>query len=205
MGIDIRDGDQLECINCALCIDACNDVMKRVGLPRGLIAYDSNDNVERRLKGERSRFHFLRPRVVLYAASLAAVGAVMLFALSTRATLDLNVLRERNPTFVRLSDGSIRNAYTVKITNRGNVARTVTLVLTGPAAFKVKVIGTEQSSSPIALEVPADKLRALRVLITVPANAIRAASQPMGFSIGDPKTGETVEISSVFLSQGSNP
>jgi cytochrome c oxidase accessory protein FixG len=205
MGIDIRDGDQLECINCALCIDACNDVMKRVGLPRGLIAYDSNDNVERRLKGEKSRFHFLRPRVILYAASLAAVGAVMLFALSTRATLDLNVLRERNPTFVRLSDGSIRNAYTVKITNRGNVARKVILSLTGPTAFEVKVIGTEQSSSPIALEVPADKLRAMRVLITVPASAIGAASQPMVFSIGDPKTGETVEISSVFLSQGSNP
>ena len=52
MGIDIRDGTQLECINCALCIDACDDVMDKVGLPRGLIAYDTDANVERRLKGE---------------------------------------------------------------------------------------------------------------------------------------------------------
>ena len=68
MGIDIRDGAQLECINCALCIDACDDVMRRVDRPLGLIAFDTEANVLRRLKGEKARFRFVRPRTILYAA-----------------------------------------------------------------------------------------------------------------------------------------
>ncbi|MEQ1863484.1 MAG: cytochrome c oxidase accessory protein CcoG, partial [Micropepsaceae bacterium] len=123
MGIDIRDGDQLECINCALCIDACDDVMRRVTLPKGLIAYDTIQNVGRRERGEKTRIDLIRPRVVLYATMLVLVTGVMMFGLSTRATIDLNVLRDRNPTFVRLSDGAVRNAYTVKVMNRGNQTR----------------------------------------------------------------------------------
>jgi cytochrome c oxidase accessory protein FixG len=205
MGIDIRDGDQLECINCALCIDACNDVMTRVGLPRGLIAYDSSDNVACRVKGEKPKFRIFRPRLILYAGSLLAVGAVMLFGLSTRATIELNVLRDRNPTFVRLSDGSIRNAYTVKIINRANAPRDLSLSISGPATFEVKVIGGEQGRMPIAVAVPGDKLRALRVLITIPAKGLTSASEPIVFRVGDPKTTETSEIGSVFLSQGTGP
>ena len=206
MGIDIRDGDQLECINCALCIDACNDVMKKVGLPLGLIAYDSSDNVACRTKGMKPKFRIFRPRLILYAGSLVAVGAVMLFGLSTRATIDLNVLRERNPTFVRLSDGSIRNAYTVKIVNRANAPRDLSLSIAGPATFDVKMIGSEQAHLPLAVAVPGDRLRSLRVLVTIPAKALSAAaSEPIVFRVGDPKTAETSEITSVFLSQGTGP
>ncbi|MEJ0042188.1 MAG: cytochrome c oxidase accessory protein CcoG [Rhizomicrobium sp.] len=82
MGIDIRDGTQLECINCGLCIDACNDVMTRVGLPKGLIAYDTDANVARRSRGEKARFRFVRPRIVLYGAVLAIVSGAMLLSSS---------------------------------------------------------------------------------------------------------------------------
>src|SRR5262249_40545230 len=97
MGIDIRDGAQLECINCALCIDACDDVMVKVGLPRGLIAYDTEANVERRLAGKGSRFQFVRPRTVLYGAVLALVGAIMLVGLWTRFTIGIDIVKDRNP------------------------------------------------------------------------------------------------------------
>ena len=81
MGIDIRDGFQLECIGCGLCIDACDDVMERIGRPPNLIAYDSERNQELRSVGQPVVYRLFRPRTLLYAAILAmrrhdhAVGA----------------------------------------------------------------------------------------------------------------------------------
>jgi cytochrome c oxidase accessory protein FixG len=202
MGIDIRDGEQLECINCALCIDACNAVMKRVNLPLGLIAYDTPQNIERRKRGERAHFTFIRPRVLLYAAALAAVAAVMVFGLSTRATIDLNVLRDRNPNFVRLSDGSVRNAYMVKIMNRAAKTRTFSLGIDGPAGFAAKIVGMKNATLPASIEVEADRLRSLRILLTLPEDKLAAESLPVTFAVsGD---GETRTSATVFLSDGEN-
>ncbi|MBL8781721.1 MAG: cytochrome c oxidase accessory protein CcoG, partial [Alphaproteobacteria bacterium] len=193
-------GDQLECINCALCVDACNDVMKRVGLPRGLIGYDSLGHMEQKAQGVTARYRFLRPRVVVYAVALVAVAAVMLFALNTRATIDLNVLRDRNPTFVRLSDGSVRNAYTVKVMNRANAQRDFTLSIDGPKGFDVKIVGVEQVRLPISFAVDSDRLRTLRVLVTVPAASLKAESMPITFAVAD--GAETKSTETVFLSDG---
>lgn len=200
MGIDIRDGEQLECINCALCIDACDAVMARVSLPAGLIAYDTPQNIERRTKGERAFFTFARPRVLIYAAAFGAAAAVMLFGLSTRATIDLNVLRDRNPNFVRLSDGSVRNAYTVKVMNRGATQRDFQLAIEGPPGSSTKIIGIEDAKLPARITVDADRLRTLRVLVTVPSSSLTAPSVPIVFSIA--KGGETQSNATVFLSDG---
>jgi cytochrome c oxidase accessory protein FixG len=202
MGIDIRDGDQLECINCALCIDACNDVMKRVGLPRGLIGYDSLLNVERRAQGLKARFRPLRPRVVFYAVALALVAGVMLTGLTTRATVDLNVLRDRNPTFVKLSDGSIRNAYTVKVLNRVNARRAFLLAIEGLKDFSVKIVGVAHTKLPVPIEVDGDRLRTLRVLVTVPASSLAADSVPVTFRVSEVGDGESRSTATVFLSDG---
>jgi len=200
MGVDIRDGDQLECINCALCIDACDDVMKRVGLPRGLIAYDTHQNIERRAKGEKASFRLMRPRLMLYLVALILVGGVMATSLSTRASIDLNVLRDRNPTFVRLSDGSVRNAYTVKVMNRANAPRTFRLSVDGPAGMVVKIVGIEAATVPASIDVEGDKLRTLRVLLTVPAQSVSAESMPVSFHVSE--NGETSMSDTVFLSDG---
>jgi cytochrome c oxidase accessory protein FixG len=200
MGIDIRDGEQLECINCALCIDACDAVMKRVNLPTGLIAYDTPQNIERRTKCEQPHFTFVRPRVVLYAAALVAVAAVMLFGLSTRATIDLNVLRDRNPNFVQLSDGSVRNAYTVKVMNRAAKARDFRLAIEGPQGFSVKIIGLEDVKLPVKIAVDADRLRTLRVLLTLPGEKLSAKSLPVVFTVSE--DGETRTNATMFLSDG---
>jgi cytochrome c oxidase accessory protein FixG len=183
MGIDIRDGAQLECINCALCIDACDDIMRRIGRPEGLIAFDTEANVQRRLKGERSRFRFLRPRTILYGAVILLVAGIMLFSLLNRHTIALDVIRDRNPAFVTLADGSVRNGYTIKIENRNGRARTFTLDLAGLKAAKINVIGVGEKL-PATIAVEADKVRTLRVLVTGAQRDIKPGPQPVQFILG---------------------
>ncbi len=200
MGIDIRDGDQLECINCALCIDACDGVMSRVKLPRGLIAYDTHENIARRQRGERALIRLARPRVLLYAAMLGLVGGIMVLSLSTRATIDLSVLRDRNPTFVRLSGGSVRNAYTIKVMNRSNERREFQIALDGQGQFAVKIIGMEIAQFPAKFMVDADRLRTLRVLLTLPRGSLVADSLPVTFRVT--AGSEARSNTTVFLSDG---
>lgn len=200
MGIDIRDGDQLECINCALCIDACDDVMRRVSLPSGLIAYDTHQNLERRQRGDKPGIRLIRPRVLVYAMSLLLVAGVMVLGLSNRASIDLNVLRDRNPTFVTLSDGSVRNAYTVKIMNRSNAPRVFQLSVEGPVASAVRIIGIEATALPAAIAVGADRLRTVRLLLTAPPASLTAGSLPVTFRVSE--NGEIRSTSTVFLSDG---
>lgn len=198
MGIDIRDGAQLECINCGLCIDACDDIMMRIELPKGLIAFDTEANVERRLAGKPARFRFARPRTLLYGGILVLVSAIMLFTLSFRHTLDLDVIRDRNPNFVTLADGAVRNAYTLKLMNRTGQVRMLTLSVSGLPARSVNVIGVGDVKGPVPLEVEADKVRTLRVLVTV-AKSDLAASHDLDFVLRDPSSKESREVDAIFV------
>ncbi|MBI3676602.1 MAG: cytochrome c oxidase accessory protein CcoG [Proteobacteria bacterium] len=200
MGIDIRDGLQLECINCALCIDACDEVLLKIGQPKGLIGYDTDLNLQRRAKGEKARFRFVRPRTIVYAALLLAVGAVMLVSLSTRATVGLDAIRDRNPNFVVLADGSVRNGYMIKVLNRGAEPRTFLISIEGPKISAVRIIGLDDAKLPARIAVEADKVRTLRVLITVAGHDLHTGSQEIEFTVADPKIGERHETASVFVS-----
>jgi cytochrome c oxidase accessory protein FixG len=199
MGIDIRDGAQLECINCALCIDACDDVMTKIGRPLGLIAFDTEANVERRLRGERQRFRFVRPRTILYGAVIAIVGAVMLFTFANRHTLALDVIRDRNPDFVTLADGAVRNGYTLKLMNRNGAARRLTLDMKGVQARKVVLIGLADTRLPATLEVEADKVRTVRLLVTVDRAQVRPGPQAIHFILADRARGETRSADAIFV------
>ena len=141
-GIDIRNGSQLECIQCGLCIDACDEVMDKVGRPRGLVAYDTIRNLES-VGPEILPVHWLRPRVILYATLMAIVGVIMLTALMLRPELEVSVLHDRNPIYVRLSDGGLRNGYTVKILNKLYEPRSFKISLTGLPGAKLSIIGHE--------------------------------------------------------------
>jgi cytochrome c oxidase accessory protein FixG len=200
MGIDIRDGIQLECINCALCIDACDDVMTRIDLPKGLIGYDTDSNVAARLKGEPARFRFIRPRTVLYATVLTIVAAIMGFGLDTRRTIDLDVLRDRNPNFVTLPDGAVRNGYTLKLMNRSDAARDFYLAIDGPRLRRVDVIGLGDVTLPVKLNVEADKVRTVRVLVTVGLHDLNGASQKIVFALSDAPMHEARDVDTVFIS-----
>jgi cytochrome c oxidase accessory protein FixG len=196
MGIDIRDGQQLECITCALCIDACDSVMDKVGLPRGLISYDTLANVERVRAGEKPRLRVMRPRTLVYAGIIVVVGLIMLFTLATRSDLDVSILRDRNPLFVTLSDGSIRNGYTVKIINKQHAPRVFALEVDGIDGARLDVVGNEVTAD--SLQVGPDSLESFRVFVAAPRAALDDDSLDLRFQVVDKRTGEKVSYDSVF-------
>jgi len=111
-GIDIRLGLQMECIHCTQCIDACDDVMDRIGLDRGLIRYTSQAELE---TGKRS---FLRPRLVVYSAILLVMLGTFAFSLFGKQTADVTLLRGLGAPFTILPSGEVSNQIRVKIANR---------------------------------------------------------------------------------------
>jgi cytochrome c oxidase accessory protein FixG len=181
MGIDIRDGAQLECIQCALCIDACNDIMRKIDRPLHLIAYDSAGAEQGAAGGAARKVRFIRARTLVYAGLIGGVGAIMLAGVLLRSNLEIDVLHERNPPFVRLSDGSIRNAYTVKILNKRHEPREFRLEAKGLPDVELAIAG---SAGRDALRVDTDDLRDFRVLVTVPAPALsRLEASPASFRL----------------------
>lgn len=181
MGIDIRDGPQLECINCGLCIDACDEIMDRVGRPRDLIAYDTDFAVVQRAAGQPASYRFVRARTIYYAVALVAISGLTGWGLANRQPLDLHALRDRNPTFVRLHDGSVRNGYTLKIANHTFATHDLVVSLEGVPGARLSAPG-EIVGAAIRTTVPANEVRALRVFVTAPPGA-SAASLPARFTI----------------------
>ncbi len=199
MGIDIRDGSQLECIHCALCIDACDEIMKRVDRPTGLIAYDTDTAVAARAVGqEPPKYRLIRPRTVLYATLMAAIGSLMLFGLMTRATLEVNVLKDRSPQFVRLAEGDIRNGYTLKLVNKASTSREIDLTISGIEGVAAEIVGIDgETDGVITLPVAAHGVDRYRLLITAPAGD---SQRRISLSLSDTETGETITTQAPFRS-----
>ncbi len=175
MGIDIRDGQQMECITCALCIDACDDVMDKIGKPRGLIDYMALSDETREQAGDAPRSvwkHVFRPRTLFYSVLWAGVGLAMVYALFIRPEVDLTVAPVRNPTFVVLSDGSIRNTYDVRLRNKHGEAREFALSLTGVDGLLIEL----ESQDDATVMVPADAAKLQRVYIVAPKGQAAAVA-----------------------------
>ena len=215
-GIDIRDGQQLECIGCGLCIDACDDVMRKLSRPNGLIAFETLANIAsseaatahlapgpvRQVCGMKARqpVRFSRPRTWLYAGVLGAVAAVMLGAFLMRSTATLTVLRDRAPIFVRLSDGSIRNAYTLKLENRTRTEAALALALDAPEGFRLSVQDTvaDAEARPL-LTLRQDGITQWRAFVTAPAGARLPDSTPVRFRLLDAQGRTVLSERSAFL------
>jgi cytochrome c oxidase accessory protein FixG len=196
-GIDIRDGFQLECIGCGLCIDACNDVMTKVGRPRDLIAYDSERNQELRAAGKPPVYRLIRSRTVLYGGVLALVGVIMLGALTLRSTVDVNILPERNPLFVTLADGSIRNGYTIKIMNKEHAAKSYRLSLAEGEGL-LTLAGQGSAASGVELMAPPDGVGTHRVYLRLPREQVKAEVSNVTFALTDTVTDRTERFETIF-------
>lgn len=196
-GIDIRDGDQLECINCALCIDACDDIMRKVGRPTGLIAYDSYANAARRADGKPARIRLIRPRTMMYGALFALVGLLMIYGLATRQSLDLNVIRDRSPPFVRLADGSFRNDYALKLINMTNEERRLVIEVSGLDGAYLQAPALADGDRFIAT-AHADSVTNVRMHVVVP-NSVGQGSHDLTFTIRDLDSGDVATSESAFL------
>ncbi|MGE0716785.1 MAG: cytochrome c oxidase accessory protein CcoG [Alphaproteobacteria bacterium] len=194
-GIDIRDGQQLECIGCGLCIDACDDIMRKVGRPPRLIAWDTLASQSVEAAGGHAPPRLVRPRTLIYAALIAVVGVVMLTALALRASVEMTVQRDRSPLWVMLADGRIRNAYTVKLLNKTRDEHVYVLSVDGLADAVVTLSEGE------AAEIVArgDAVATRRVLVTLPAGAVLPESTPIVFRAAPRDGGETAHHDSVFL------
>ncbi|MCF6343383.1 MAG: cytochrome c oxidase accessory protein CcoG [Devosiaceae bacterium] len=213
-GIDIRDGQQIECITCGLCIDACDNVMEKLGLEKGLISYttlkdytqnlalasamnkdekkqilaphhanhnvlmDNRTIVPSKVRDSKTnklfeRFKypnwklFFSPRNILYFTIWGAVGIGMLVVLSLRNPLDMNVLHDRNPLYVALSDGTIRNGYNIKILNMVPQPQRVELTLEGLPNAKLSLVNqSNEIFESLILDLPPDEVLPVRVYIT---------------------------------------
>jgi len=172
-GIDIRDGPQIGCITCALCIDACDRVMAKIGRPRGLIDYATLEDCAVEKGGGQAKPLFkaiMRPRTIAYALIWSSVGLAMLFALGNRTRLDISAQQQRNPVYVQLSNGDVRNSYTVKLRNMQTRPREMEVSLAGlPNAVMWRDTQTrEQASQSLRVTVPPDALAKLPIFVVAP-------------------------------------
>jgi cytochrome c oxidase accessory protein FixG len=198
-GIDIRNGPQLECIQCALCIDACNEIMDKVERPRGLIAYDTVRNLEMAPHG-KAEIKLLRPRILLYASAFALVSAIMITAWTMRPDLEVNILRDRNPLYVKLSDGGIRNGYTIKLLNKLYEPHVFNLGVEGLPGAKLTIVGHENEKEP-AVTVAPDQLQSMRAYVALNkqgVSTLRDDETSFGFVIIDAANGAEVEHEARF-------
>ncbi|WP_213685400.1 cytochrome c oxidase accessory protein CcoG [Roseicyclus sp.] len=181
-GIDIRDGQQLECITCALCIDACDDIMAKVGKPRGLIDYMAltDEANERAGKPKVSVWkHIFRLRTIIYTALWSGIGIGLVFLLFVRADIDMTVAPVRNPQFVTLSDGSIRNTYDVRIRNMSHDDSDFAISLVSDAPLEVTLEGQPGQSVNVAL----NSTHLQRVYVTAPAGSAPALAERTDFRL----------------------
>jgi len=180
-GIDIRNGNQLECIGCGLCIDACNRIMSRLDLPRGLVRLDTVNNQVSRVEGRTAPFRVIRPRTIIYAAILLAATGLIAFGLWTRSDLDANLLHDRNPLFVTMSDGTIHNGYTLKVINRAHADRVLELTLDGIPDATLSIQGGPSDVRRAELAVRRDRVEAYRVFVRAPREELSGESTPLRF------------------------
>ena len=141
-GIDIRNGTQLECINCTACIDACDSIMANVGLPKGLIRYDSEANVAEGKKGFR-----WTSRSIAYTVILVAITSLLSFLLFVRAEVDATLLRTPGMMYQEQENGQISNLYNFKIINKTNQQIPLTLKMEDEKG-EIKMVGNEALSLP---------------------------------------------------------
>lgn len=188
-GVDIRKGQQIGCITCGLCIDACDSVMQKLEKPLGLIRYASLEEFE----GKQLPPVYKRPRVLVYTGIMALAASVLIYGLATIAPLKLNVLHERSPLFVMLSDGSIQNKLTVKVVNKTDKVMLVRFSASGIDGLQID--GNEEP-----LHVAPGNVGATSLLIKVPKSQLKGANMPLtieAFDVENPQIHQRYE--SMFI------
>ena len=172
-GYDIRNGPDIACITCALCIDACDKVMVQLGRPRGLIDYATLEDCDSERAGGTPRSlakALWHPRTFVYLGVWAALGLGLLFALGVREQIDLAVQKDRNPPFMLMSDGAVRNAYTLKLRNMQNRPRPMTVTLQGLPGGTMwsDAIARDAAARVLTINVEPDQVLPARIYVIAP-------------------------------------
>lgn len=174
-GIDIRDGLQYECIGCAACIDACDEVMEKSGMPKGLIKYTT----ENALDGKPT--HIFRPRTIIYMVILLALVSAFVLALFNRSSIDMNVIHDRNSFYRVVDANTIENVYTLKIMNKGTETTEYQVAASGIEGLEVElgmnetVIAADPGQLVIVpIKIKADKAVANKKIHTIEVTVSKA-------------------------------
>ena len=184
-GIDIRNGIQLECVACAACADACDDVMRRVSRPQGLIRYTSEEAVR---AGRANRVSW---RVKAYAAVWLVLFAATATLIAVRPDLDVLILRQPGTLQTTLDNGDVSNFYNVQVLNRSSRARTLRYRLVKPAAGSITPLGPIGDVTPYGLVQS-------RFLLRLPSASVTGISTPVHIEVSD-GLGYVVDVETSFL------
>jgi cytochrome c oxidase accessory protein FixG len=174
-GIDIRDGLQYECIGCAACIDVCYQVMDKMAYPRGLIRYSTEHAIEQHWGWREILGHVMRPRVLVYGTILAVIIGAFVWGLATKATLRVDVIRDRTILAREVDDGMIENVFRLQIMN----------VSERPGHYMLSVSGLDNIgiAADRFVELPAATTRTVTVPVRVPATSGKTGSHVIYFDI----------------------
>jgi cytochrome c oxidase accessory protein FixG len=174
-GIDIRNGLQYECIGCAACIDICDQVMDKVGLPRGLIRYSTENAMAQHLGKKEILSHIMRPRILLYTAILALVLGLCAWFLAHRIPLKVDIIRDRSVLAREVEDGRIENVYMLQIMNTEEQARRYRITVDGLPGAEI--------ASEHEIDAAAAALTSVNTIVRVPPDAGKSGSNPIHFEI----------------------
>lgn len=196
-GIDIRNGLQMECIACGLCVDACDNVMEKIGLPKGLIRYDTLAHLTD--PTPQKKFRFLQPRTFYYSAILILVSSLMLASLIHKPQIETSIYQERNPLFITLSDDSVRNVYNLKIINKTHGTKIFELKPIKPDFAILKIPNHDEKNLIITSESAVD----FRLMVTIPRENLQNINTEkealIELELKDLETQESKKISTIFI------
>lgn len=174
-GIDIRNGLQYECIGCASCVDVCNEVMDKLGQPRGLVRYSTENALEKNFGRREIISHILRPRVLGYAAVLVLVLILAGWFLANRIPLKVDVIRDRSILSREVEDGRIENVFTLNVMNTEERPHRYVLRVDGLAGIEA-VLDSD-------IDVPAASSLSVIVPVRVPPEAASKGANTIHFDI----------------------
>lgn len=174
-GIDIRNGIQYECIGCGACIDACEPVMDKIGKPRGLIRYTTENALAQHFTKKDVLSHLARPRIVLYSAVLVLICLATAWSMATRVPLMVDVIRDRSTLSREADDGSIENVYNLKLMNTTENAQRYRLTVEGLPGIRL--------SQEELIEVRSAENHEVTVVVQVPPESGNSGANPIYFNI----------------------
>jgi len=154
-GIDIRNGLQYECIGCAACIDGCDQIMDKMGYPRGLIRYTTENVVKGQYPDSGILRHILRPRTLIYSVLMGVIGSVFLYSLATRVPLRVDVVRDRVALSKETNEGLIENVYRLQLINKDNQPHRYTISAHGIEGLQLITSVRDIAAGPLqTIDIP---------------------------------------------------
>ncbi len=174
-GIDIRKGLQYECIGCSACIDGCNQVMDKVGYPRGLIRYSTQHALKEHWGWRQMLTHIVRPRIIIYTVILGVIVLAFVWGLGHKSTLRVDVIRDRGTLAREVEDEQIENVFRLQVMNVSEQPQRYTMSVSGIESIAI--------NGPTEIEVPAATTKSVSVAVRVPEHSAKKGTNTIYFDV----------------------